>query len=58
VAGVRVGIEGMEVSKYPCAERIEMNIPDQFEQVRFLLAQDGFVAVLKKMARPLMTLVE
>jgi hypothetical protein len=49
VAGIREGIEGIEVSNYVCPERIEMNLPDQFEQVWFFLTKDGFVPVLEKM---------
>jgi hypothetical protein len=55
VAGIR---EGIEVSNYVCPERIEMNVPDQSEQVWFFLTKDGFVPVLEKMTGSLMTLVE
>jgi len=30
-----------------------MDVPDQFQQVRVLLTQDGLVAVLEKMAAPM-----
>jgi len=30
-----------------------MDVPDQFQQVRILLTQDGLVAVLEKMAAPM-----
>ena len=58
MAGVSIRIEGSEIFNHVRAERIEMNIPDQFEQVWFFLAEDRFVAVLKKVVEPLVTLVE
>ena len=58
MAGIGIGIEEIEVLNDPGAERIEMNVPNQFEQVRFLFAENGFIAVLEKMAGSFVTLVE
>jgi len=49
MAGVRVGIQQAEVTDEACAERVQVNIPDQLQQVGFLLAKDRLVAVLEKM---------
>ena len=35
-----------------------MNVADEFQKVRIFLANDGFVAVLKKVATSFMALVE
>ena len=53
-----MGIKGIEVPNDVCTKRIEMNVTDQFEQIGFFLAEDGFVPILEKMTRPLVTLVE
>ena len=58
MAGVGIGIKGIEVPNDVCTKRIEMNVTDQFEQIGFFLAEDGFVPILEKMTRPLVTLVE
>jgi len=34
-----------------------MDIPDQFKEVRFLVTDNGFIAVLKKMAVPAVTFI-
>jgi hypothetical protein len=49
MAGVRVGIQQAEVANEARAQRVQVNIPDQLQQVGFLLAKDRLVAVLEKM---------
>lgn len=41
-----------------CAYRVEMDIPDQGEQVVFFVAKDGLVAVLEQVASSLVAAVE
>jgi len=58
VARIRIGIEEIEACHETDTEGIQMNITDQFEQVRLLFAEYGFVAVLKEVVGPLVALVE
>jgi len=39
-------------------ERIEMNISDQFQEIRILLAKNGSIPVLKEVTMPSMPIVK
>jgi len=58
VPTVRIPIKLAQVRDDSCSERIQVNVADKFEEIWILLAQDGFVAVLKKMPRAVMPTVE
>jgi hypothetical protein len=34
----------------PCPDGIEMDIPDEFEEIRIFFAQKGLISVLEEMA--------
>jgi hypothetical protein len=50
--------EFRQVQTQSCPKRIEMNVPDQFLKVRVLVADNGFVPVLKQVSVPLVPPVE
>ena len=54
---VRIRIKGIKVRDQMCAED-EMDIADQLKEIGFLFAEDRLIAILKQMARSLMTFVE
>ncbi len=56
--GPSVAVEGGKIRHEPGPQRIEMDVAHQFEQVGILLADDRFVAVLKKVPRALMAAIE
>lgn len=58
VPTVRIPIKLTQVRDDSCSERIQVNGADKFEEIWILLAQDGFVAVLKQMSSALMPTVE
>jgi len=58
VTGPGVCVEFVEVLNQFGLERVEVNIADQFEEIRVFFADDGFVSVLEEVACPLMSFVE
>jgi hypothetical protein len=52
VAGPGVFVQFFEVSHYPRSQRVQMDVADQFQEIRIFLAHDGFVSVLKKAFNP------
>jgi len=51
-------IKSGNIRHRPGPQGIEMNVPDKFEEVSVLLANDRFVTVLEKMADALVTTIE
>lgn len=51
-------IEGGHVRHKPGPQGVEMNVPDELEEVAVLLANDRFVTVLEKMTDALVTTIE
>jgi hypothetical protein len=51
-------IKGGNIRHKPGPQGVEMNVPDELEEIAFLLANDRFVTVLKKMADALVTTIE
>jgi hypothetical protein len=58
VAGPGVFVEFVEVLNQLSPQGVEMDIADQFEEIRVFFADDGFVSVLEEVAGPLMSFVE
>ncbi len=52
---VRVSVQFIETGNQLCAKRVEMSVPHQFQQIRFFLARNGFITVLKQMAMTTIT---
>jgi hypothetical protein len=48
MATIRILAQAIIILNKSGAQRIEMDIPYQFKQIGVLLAQNGFIAVLKK----------
>ncbi len=53
-----VVVQSIEVANSSGAQRIKVNIPDQFQQIGLLVTDNGFVAVLKQVAAATMTEIE
>jgi hypothetical protein len=53
-----VAVEGAEIGDHPRPERIQVDVPHKFEQIRFLLHHDRLIAILEEMANTLMAPVE
>ena len=53
-----VFIQFFDVSRQPRSQRVQMDVPDQFQEIRIFLTYNGFVSVLKKVANSSMALVE
>jgi hypothetical protein len=53
-----VTVEDAEVGDHPRPERIQVDVPHKFEQIRFLLHHDGLVTVLEEVANALMAPIE
>ena len=53
MAAVAITLEFFKVGDELCTQRVEVNITDQLQQIRLLLAKDRFIPVLKQMAVPL-----
>lgn len=53
-----IPIQFLEIFYQAGSQWIEMDIADQFQEVRGFFADDGFVSVLKQMTCPLVPLVE
>ncbi len=58
VAGPGIPIQFAEVRDDLRAQRIEVEIPDELQEVRFLLHHDGLVPVLEEVAHPLVAAIE
>ena len=58
VAGPGEAVQGMEIRDDLRAERIEVEIADEFQEVRLLLHDDGLVPVLKEVPHPVMVPIE
>jgi len=58
VPGPGIPIQFAEVRDDLRAQRIEVEIPDEFQEVRVLLHYDGLVPVLEEVAHPLVAAVE
>jgi len=58
VAAIGEKVESFDSADETRTERVQMDIPHQFQQVRVLLTEDRFVAVLKEITRTVMTLVK
>jgi hypothetical protein len=53
-----IAVQSIHITNCPGPQRIEVDIPDQFQKIRFFLAYDGFVTVLKEMPNPAMPQVK
>jgi hypothetical protein len=53
-----VTIELVQAACHSGGQRIEVDISDQLQKVRFLFANHGFVAILEKMSAPAMAEIE
>jgi hypothetical protein len=51
-------VQRPEVGDNPCAERVEMEVADEFQKVRLFLDHDGLVAVLEEVPDPFVTAIE
>jgi hypothetical protein len=51
-------IKGGHIRNKPGPQGVEMNVPDELEEVAVFLANDRFVTILKKMADALVTTIE
>lgn len=58
MAGPRIAGEGPEIWHHAGAHRVEVNVPDQFQEIRLRLDHDGAVPVLEKMPDPVVAAVE
>ncbi len=58
MSGPGVAVESGEIRYQTGPQRIKVDVADQFEEIGILLADDRFVPVLKKLARPMMLPVE
>jgi hypothetical protein len=58
MAGPRVSVQRTKILHRRGAHGVEMEITDQLEQVRFFLAQDGLVAILKEIPVAVVPAVE
>ena len=58
MAAPLVFVQRLHIRHNVCAQGIEMNISDQFEQVGFLLADNGLVPVLENMPGAAMPSIE
>jgi hypothetical protein len=58
VAGPGIPLQGAEVRNDLRAQRMEAEVPDELQQVRGLLHEDGPVPVLAEVAHPLVAAVE
>ena len=58
VAGPGVFVQFFEILRQFSTQRVEMDIADKFQEIGIFLADDGFVAVLKKVATTFMLFVE
>ncbi len=56
--GPGVPVQRAERGNHLCPERVQVQVPDEFEEVGFLLHHDGLVAVLEEVADPLVPPVE
>src|SRR5512146_2323422 len=53
-----VSTEFRQVHAQPCSKRIQVNVADQFLEVRILVANDRFIPVFKQVPVPLVPPVE
>jgi len=58
VAGPGVFVEFIQVLHQFGPQGVEMDVADQFEEIRIFFADDGFVAVLEEMACAFVSFVE
>ena len=58
MASPRIFVQFFEILRQFCTQRVEMDIADKFQEIGIFLADDGFVAVLKKVATTFMFFVE
>jgi hypothetical protein len=55
---VSVTVQMSYIGNNACAQRVEMDIPDQFQQVGIFLADNGLESVLKKGAMTKVSAIE
>jgi hypothetical protein len=53
-----ISVQFFYASHYPGPDAIDVNIADQFQQIRILFTNDGLVAILEKMAGSLIAQVK
>jgi hypothetical protein len=58
MATIRVPVQVGEAGDQLSPDRVEMNVPNQFQQIHFLLAKYGLVAILKKTAVAAVAMIE
>jgi hypothetical protein len=58
MAGPGIPVQGAEIRNYCRPEGVEVEVPDQFEEIRLILHHDGFVAILEEVARAPMAAIE
>jgi len=57
VAAPWIAIKLFERLNYPRSYRVKVYIPDKGQKVIVFIAENGFIAILKKMARALMPII-
>lgn len=58
MAGPGVGVQLLDAFRQAGPQRVEVDVADQFEEIRLFLADNGLVAILEKVAGPLVAKVE
>jgi hypothetical protein len=53
-----VMIQFFNIPHNPCPKRVQVNVSHQFQKIVVFLTQYGFVAILEKMAMPVMALIK
>jgi hypothetical protein len=58
VTAVGISVEFLHTRDDSCSNRVQVDVPDQFQEIRLLLAEDGLVSVLKQRSMALISPVE
>ena len=58
MTGPGEAVEGAEVGDHLGPERVEVQVADEFQEIRLRFHHDGFVPVLEQVAHPLVAAIE
>jgi hypothetical protein len=58
MAGPFIGVQFGQRRYDACSNRIQVDVPDEFQQIGVFLTDNGFKTVLEEVAAPVMTKVE
>ena len=58
MAGPGVFVEFFEILRQFCTQRVEMDIADEFQEIRVFFAHNGFVSVLEEVAVAFVAFIE